>query len=310
MALVRYEMDFHAPPNLLNFMQSEKFKHLVAHFRERYFVTLEYTTTPTPDDRFVAARVHLTYHPKDTHDFEDVKKSLTTSLKSHGLYEHSYNRRTFTLAIPENPTIADQVNDPFTLLPLEKKHGISAAPKTPVVIKPIHGTSISVIPITLEFHRNATSNLSAYLRDFCTTLDVPSTSLIHKRLPVPSPDTFSPYPKSAAYDLARKEFYTLRHQQDLQRRVAREEALFTGAEFGPDPLEVGMRLEDKSFEGWKAWATKEVMVQKQLAGAAYTGTELDEGDAAAAAAEAVEDVEEMDEVKPSGAGGRLKAMGL
>lgn len=61
-----------------------------------------------------------------------------------------------------------------------------------------------------------------------------------------------------AYDVARKEFYALRHEEEVERRVQREEALWTGAYFGKGALEVGMELEDKSYESWKAWATKEV----------------------------------------------------
>ncbi|KAJ5171595.1 Mitochondrial ribosomal protein S25 [Penicillium coprophilum] len=37
--------------------------------------------------------------------------------------------------------------------------------------------------------------------------------------------------KSAAYDTARREFYRLRLQEDIQRRVAAEEAAAYGAEF-------------------------------------------------------------------------------
>jgi small subunit ribosomal protein S23 len=76
---------------------------------------------------------------------------------------------------------------------------------------------------------------------------------------------------SRAYDIARKEFYALRHEEEVERRVAREEALWTGAYFGKSALEVGMELEDKTYESWKAWATKEVEAIDLQRNAAYTG---------------------------------------
>jgi small subunit ribosomal protein S23 len=50
-----------------------------------------------------------------------------------------------------------------------------------------------------------------------------------------------------AYDIARKEFYELRHEEAVERRVTREEALWSGAYFGKSALEVGMELEDKTY---------------------------------------------------------------
>src|ERR1700730_6322494 len=66
-----------------------------------------------------------------------------------------------------------------------------------------------------------------------------------------------------AYDIARGEFYTLRHEEAVERRVAKEEALSTGAYFGKSILEIGMELEDQSYEEWKAWAMKEVELLNQ-----------------------------------------------
>ena len=59
---------------------------------------------------------------------------------------------------------------------------------------------------------------------------------------------------SKAYDQARHEFYAIRYQEDVERRVAKEEALATGAHFGKSNLEIGMGLEDKAYEEWKTWA--------------------------------------------------------
>lgn len=95
-----------------------------------------------------------------------------------------------------------------------------------------------------------------------------------------------------AYDQARKEFYEVRLQQDVERRVAKEEALATGAYFGKTTLQVGMELEDKIFEEWKAWAANEVIQQDQRRAAMYTGVDSQtlaepELDAAAEELEAV-----------------------
>ena len=74
-----------------------------------------------------------------------------------------------------------------------------------------------------------------------------------------------------AYDQARKEFYDLRLQQDVERRVAKEEALATGAQFGKSVNEIGMELEDLEFEKWKVWAAKEAEAINQKRAAMYTG---------------------------------------
>lgn len=74
-----------------------------------------------------------------------------------------------------------------------------------------------------------------------------------------------------AYDIARKEFYALRHEEDIERRVAKEEALSTGAYFGLTRLEIGMELEDKVYEKWKASAIKDLEAIALKRAAAYTG---------------------------------------
>ncbi|KZF25731.1 mitochondrial ribosomal protein [Xylona heveae TC161] len=75
-----------------------------------------------------------------------------------------------------------------------------------------------------------------------------------------------------AYDQAREEFYALRHEEEVERRVAKEEALSTGAYFGKNYLEVGMELENKAFEQWKEWASQMVTAAEQARTAAYSGT--------------------------------------
>jgi small subunit ribosomal protein S23 len=73
--------------------------------------------------------------------------------------------------------------------------------------------------------------------------------------------------KSAAYDIARREFYRLRLQEDIERRVAAEEAEATGATFGPGRLEIGMELENQQYEKWKEWAKLEANIVEQKAAA-------------------------------------------
>lgn len=63
--------------------------------------------------------------------------------------------------------------------------------------------------------------------------------------------------KRKAYDTARKEFYRLRQEEEVEKRVALEEAKHVGAYFGKSRLDVGMQLEDQEFENWKIWAGKE-----------------------------------------------------
>jgi len=82
--------------------------------------------------------------------------------------------------------------------------------------------------------------------------------------------------KSEAYDKARREFYDLRHTEDIERRVAKEEALYVGAYFAKGPLEIGMELEDKAWDDWRVWAKKEVETQRQLSATAYTGLDNDD----------------------------------
>ena len=61
--------------------------------------------------------------------------------------------------------------------------------------------------------------------------------------------------ENQAYDQARKEFYRLRQEEEVGKRIAVEEARMVGAYFGKTRLQVGMKLEDEQFERWKTWAT-------------------------------------------------------
>lgn len=77
--------------------------------------------------------------------------------------------------------------------------------------------------------------------------------------------------KAEAYDKARKEFYKYRHLEDVRRRIAKEEALHVGAYFGKGPLEIGMELEDKAFENWKAWATTQIEDEASMRAQLFSG---------------------------------------
>ena len=101
--------------------------------------------------------------------------------------------------------------------------------------------------------------------------------------------------KANAYDRARKEFYYLRLQEDTERRVAKEEALYTGAQFGPSAMDIGRQLEDQEYERWKVWAQKQVEEQQQRQAAMYTGT--DTGDMADA--EPAEEIAALEEISNS-----------
>jgi small subunit ribosomal protein S23 len=77
--------------------------------------------------------------------------------------------------------------------------------------------------------------------------------------------------KEAAYDQARKEHYNDRHRQEIESRIAKEEALAMGAQFGASALEIGMQLESSEFDRWKTWAQEQVTLMEQARSAAYTG---------------------------------------
>lgn len=80
----------------------------------------------------------------------------------------------------------------------------------------------------------------------------------------------TPLTKEQAYDIARKEFYAIRHGEDIERRIAAEEARMVGAYFGKSRLEVSMELENKTFEEWRTWAQTENTKLNAVSQAAYS----------------------------------------
>jgi small subunit ribosomal protein S23 len=103
------------------------------------------------------------------------------------------------------------------------------------------------------------------------------------------------YSKPRAYDEARREFYKHRHLEDIRRRVAKEEALHVGAYFGKGPLEIGMELEDKSFENWKRWAAQQIEDEQQMRAQLFSGPQTGEE----ASPEALEEVLIEETVQPA-----------
>lgn len=82
--------------------------------------------------------------------------------------------------------------------------------------------------------------------------------------------------KEQAYDTARKEFYDIRQQQDIERRIAQEEARMVGAYFGKSRLEVSVELEDVVYEKWKKWAEGEAQKLQAERDSAYANFGSDE----------------------------------
>ncbi|OCK77805.1 mitochondrial ribosomal protein [Lepidopterella palustris CBS 459.81] len=111
--------------------------------------------------------------------------------------------------------------------------------------------------------------------------------------------------KEAAYDQARREFYHHRHLEDVQRRVAKEEALATGAYFGKGVLEIGMELEDQAYENWKAWAQKQIDIEKQNREQLYSGP-VEKPDGAGLDDEELDEaLDKMEDAIPAGGQGAI-----
>ena len=80
--------------------------------------------------------------------------------------------------------------------------------------------------------------------------------------------------KDAAYDKARREFYGERMREEIERRVANEEATATGAYFGRTRLSIGNQLEDEAFETFRGWAQKTLDQTQAARAALYSGLDV------------------------------------
>jgi small subunit ribosomal protein S23 len=104
--------------------------------------------------------------------------------------------------------------------------------------------------------------------------------IIQNEKPTPGEPTDPDSIRERAYDKARKEFYELRLQQDVERQVAKEEALHYGAYFDIGAIERSLEKEDAAYEDWKKWALSEVEKDRhkqagQLPGTASTEEEVE-----------------------------------
>jgi small subunit ribosomal protein S23 len=97
-------------------------------------------------------------------------------------------------------------------------------------------------------------------------------------------------PKAVAYDTARREFYHHRHLAAIRQRIAKEEALHVGAYFGKGPLEIGMELEDQSFENWKKWAEQQIEDEQQMRAQLFSGPQAGDETSKGEFEDALEDV--------------------
>ncbi|KAH8880057.1 mitochondrial ribosomal protein [Thozetella sp. PMI_491] len=86
--------------------------------------------------------------------------------------------------------------------------------------------------------------------------------------------------KEQAYDAARREFYRLRHEEEVERRIAQEEARMVGAYFGKNTTQVGMELEDKAHERWKLAALRDITKAEAMRSGAYSSFGDAEGEEA------------------------------
>ncbi|KAK1659614.1 37S ribosomal protein Rsm25 [Colletotrichum godetiae] len=99
------------------------------------------------------------------------------------------------------------------------------------------------------------------------------------------------HPRAQAYDIARKEFYAARQEEEIEKRVAREEARHVGAYFGKNRLQIAQDLEDREFEVWKGWAGARAVAIEQARTASYANFGEEATEETAAEAEAAEAAE-------------------
>lgn len=82
--------------------------------------------------------------------------------------------------------------------------------------------------------------------------------------------------ENQAYDVARKEFYAHRLREEIERRIAVEEAEAVGADFGKGLNQKSLEIEDKMYEDWERWSKQSVLEGMQRS-AAFTGQQTEPG---------------------------------
>lgn len=102
--------------------------------------------------------------------------------------------------------------------------------------------------------------------------------------------------RAQAYDQARKEFYDERLREAIERLVAKEEALSTGAYFGKSALQVGMEMEDREYEKWKSWALELAAMEKAKRATMYTGDKEEDSEVSSTNAGLANDLDADDAV--------------
>lgn len=99
--------------------------------------------------------------------------------------------------------------------------------------------------------------------------------------------------KASAYDHARREFYAHRHLSEIRSRIAKEEAQHVGAYFGKGPLEIGMQLEDQSWENWKRWAASQIEDEQAMRAQMFSGQQAEGSSADMSSAEYESAIDEL-----------------
>lgn len=79
--------------------------------------------------------------------------------------------------------------------------------------------------------------------------------------------------ESLAYDIARKEFYAHRLREDIERRVAAEEAQAVGADLEETYNQRSLQTEDQVYEDWERWS-KQTVLQNTQRNAAFIGQQV------------------------------------
>lgn len=78
-----------------------------------------------------------------------------------------------------------------------------------------------------------------------------------------------------AYDIARKEFYTLRRREERRDRIAAEEARHMGAKFGKSANQISMGIENAAYNEWEKWS-RQMVVEQTSRAAAFEGSVVPE----------------------------------